>query len=249
MKKILSLTFSALLLFCSLSIFAGCNALQYPQYETLEIEKSEDGTAFIAYKGNRYFYNVAIETNHYPQKYGLYINEKQLVGKIYYGIFFPVSLIYVSDLDKDANVLYVQQGSMFSPSGCWLKEGVVLPDMYTASIDNIIISLGDADEIHGLMDESVCVPTLTPNTTYYDIVDQSSLTQLDTKGVEVAIHGYLGIKGYEYLKVQYLAIFEVENEICIAESRIGLVDVVEYYKVKPEYQESFRNAINELNNT
>lgn len=245
MKKILSLIFSALLLFCSLSIFAGCGSIKYFQYQTLEIE-TEDGKSFIDYNGNRYFYKYEIEVRHYSEKYGLRFNDKQLVGKIYNGIL-PASLVYVSDLDKESNVLYVKQSSMFSVRGCFLKEGIELPDIFTSSIDNIIISLDSTDKPDGLMNETVCVPTLSPDTTYYDIVDQESVAQLDTTGVEVAFHGYLGIKGYEYLKVQYLAIFEVDNEICIAESQIGLVDIVDYYKVKPEYQEAFRNAMNELN--
>ena len=260
MKKILRLIFSLLLLFCSLSTFVGCGTgwkefcqdnWLYLQQETLEIEDTEDGRSFIDYNGNRYFYKWEIETDKYPEKYGLYGDEKHLVGKIY-NFIYPVSPVYVSDLDKDVNVLYVQKSSIWSFGGCFLKEGVVLPDIYTTPIDIIIISLGDtdrADGLQGFMNERLCVPTLTPNTTYYDIVDQSSRAQIDTKRFEVVFHGYLGIKGFEYLKVQYLAIFEVENEICIAESRASLVDVIDYYKVKSEYQEVFRNAMNELDKT
>ena len=240
MKKILSLIFSALLLFCSLSIFAGCGSIKYFQYQTLEIE-TEDGKSFIDYNGNRYFYKYEIEVRHYVDKYGLLFNEKQLVGKIY-NSFLPASLVYVSDLDKESNVLYVEQSSMFSVRGCFVKEGVELPDIFTSSIENIIISLDFAEKPDGYMNESVYVPTLSPDTTYYDIVDKDSVAEVETDEFEIEFHGYLGIKGYEYLRVRYFAIFEIDNEICIAESW----DVVEYYKVKPEYQEVFRNAMDQL---
>ena len=228
-----------IVLFSILSSFSGCAYFVYGDYPFLE---KVEGSSALIYNNSKYIYTQTIKPNYgYKAEYSLNYLDLTMVGKVK-DKGSPISLVYTSNFDGEENFLYIK-GSALSRSGIWVKESFEFPDIYSSEIENIFVgedyytSETEAQRIYLSLEEK--------GLTYHNIIDTDSAELVLDEELEILAHSFFELKNYKYLKVGYLGIFAIESDLYVS-NNFG-EEGETYHKINNEYQEVFRNAIEELN--
>ena len=237
MKKIFCLLLSILMI-SSCLLLGGCNSefahicaiitnqpCEYHDYPFLYNKE----TGGIVYNGNVYY-----QQDIYWKGFVLKEDEERvIVGKEIhlYGMCMP---IYKSVNDIDANILF-PKGS-YMP---YIKEGVTFPDdVLDCEYSKIVLKSANNKK----------VVVESENFVFPITIDE--LIKAEDKNVGYAWeYGVADIEfdivGYPYLTSIFTDIYIYDNIIYFCDWD---GDDSRFYPIKDEYQEVFRNAINELNN-
>jgi hypothetical protein len=160
-------------------------------------------------------------------------NNKQMVGLIPF--IKSIWVIYPDELSD--NVLVVR-GKGISRS-YFFKEGFEFPKHNEAAISKIILSEGGYESITEISDQTIV--------TWSDIVDYSTTIPFDSfQGDIFSCYGVLKDYSIPLYTGQFWVIL-FENVVYIgAERDIRSGDNKVYYKVSDEYQELFKNAMEQI---
>lgn len=199
------------------------------------------GEKAMVYKGSTYIHNRDIVEDNLYGDYFANFEELEVVAAK--STIFGRYPVYASRTDGETMILHSQGiGGMFY----YVKEGVELPDIENTKINRIFFQKGWYDAMSEARRKYI--DSYGGGLTLYEIVEANE-SILEENRVGTC---YLELEGYAYLKVGKIFVYEAEGELylCIGEDRHGVenrYDAYKCYKLKDEYQESFKNAINELN--
>ena len=239
-KVFLSCCISMTLLFST-----ACGDIEY-YWGKPEVEwfKSSNGEVVVVYNGSHYVRNENIIEDSFQGEYFSNFEEREVVAAfVSYMVIFGRLPMYISTMDSENVVLQIQGIGAMS---YYVKEGFELPNIENTKISRIFLQKGSYDAEY-----STCcreyIDAYEGGLTLYEIVEENA-SMLEGEFVGTC---YLELEGYEYLKVGQFSVREEENQLyfCIGENRKKTEEGYLCYKIKDEYQEVFRDAINELNNT
>lgn len=232
MKKT-ALILSAFFLFLG----SGCNYVKYAKYPKLQGDE---------YEGYLY---VNDNIDSYKGYFMVYDN-LEIIGR-HLDLLNCWSIDYFSNRDVEKN--WRSGNGNIQEYANYLKEGFELPNILDSKLLEMRIPCGDINESIGVkIDENDTVIGFDEEITLQRVVDLQNRYE-NIEMYNKLITCYFVLREFPYLAwgnrggcVLY------ENEIYLfcnyrIEENIDGYDSV-YYKIKDEYQETFRNAINELNN-
>lgn len=241
MKKFISFLVVIMILCCAF-LFGGCNYFQYSEYPFLE--KTEEKN--IIYNGNEYIYigGNTVDRTYLRDDRWYYLDYAKLspVGSVWHGIIGGLPsrcLVYVSDLDIEENILYIDEGYPC----CYVKEGFEFPDIYETNIADIYLGIDRMQILCG-GSKNIFSNSLNAEIVFYDLVE-SEVSMIDDSGIEECAQCYFQLENYEFLQCYGMKIYEIED-LLYCQTASTSYGNREYYKIKDEYQEAFRNAITEL---
>lgn len=212
-----------------------------PEIKWITLPSGEEA---MVYKGSTYIKNENIKLDEFYGGYFANFEELEVVAAE--STIFGRYPIYASKTDGETMFLR-REVTGFIAYRYYVKEGFELPDVENTKINRIFLQEGwyDLDSTEA---RRKYIDSYGGGLTLYEIVEENeSILEKNRVGT-----CYLELEGYAYLKVGQINVYEAEGELylCIGEDRHGVEnrrDTYKCYKLKDEYQESFRNAINELN--
>lgn len=228
---------------------SGCGHLRNFAPILKTVKEGEE--LILIYNEERYISTDFINNESLVNEDGIYLNYEKLIliGVVFAqaGLFkLPV---YVSNIDKDANVLYIVGGPRNS---YYIKETLVFPDIYTTEIANIFITLNNVSELEA--GERQYLSPLWNGLVYSDIIEE----EIVYKDISEWYSGkvYFELLDYKYLKVLDRFIVNVDGELYLTQEvdqwyrengKVKVKDSAYCQRIKSEYQEIFKTAIEELN--
>ena len=239
MKKIFSLMIAVVLLFCCTSCVLMAELTdQYKEYEKVELDVP---TATVIYNGMEY---VACDVTRDPKwshRDGFRLNGEQIIvaKRFQTSAYVP---IYVSLYDVEQYLLVDHSGFIYAA-----KKDFALPHIEESPLSSVFIQPISSEETEGF--------TVLDNTngSIYLRDFMSFEMSYDISEGESKRDGLCGIscvfEEYQYLRWIFMDLAWIDGEIYCLYNNLGDLAKLEsgYYKVKTEYQEVFRNAIEELN--
>ena len=213
-------------------LLAGCNSefmhifsniinqpCEYHEYPNLYDEE----TGEYIYDGNVYY-----EKNLHG--IGLCLaGDKIIVGRgpTMYGGCIPM---YKSEYDTEANVLQ-------NAYGYYIKEGITIPkDILSCQIESITLKTSE-NSIKIVWESFFSSLTIKDILKMDEELEYAQLNERAIMKVEIV--------GYPYLTSNGIGLYDYDGILCLGFN----VDRHKYCRIKDEYQETFRNAINELKKT
>ncbi len=166
----------------------------------------------------------------------------------YLGVFPGFSSVYVSDFDPEANILSV--GSMY---GYYVKEGFVFPtDPDNMSVDRVFIGVNEYAE--GGYDDRIYLPDLGDGFTYASMLETEKETLKVSSEERYLERCSFELEGYRFLNscnfylldfggTMYATRYE-EVELIASNGEYSYV--MDCYKLKEEYQETFKEAFDRV---
>lgn len=202
------------------------------------------GEKAMVYKGSTYIRNRDIVEDYLYGDYFVNFEERTVVAAV--TTIFARYAIYISTMDTENMIL---QNRVVGGIFYYVKEGFELPDIENTKINRIFLQEGCYDAMSEARRKYI--DSYGGGLMLHEIVEANERVLEEPPYVGTC---FLELEGYAYLKVGQISVREAEGELylCIGEDRHGVEnrhDAYKCYKLKDEYQESFRNAINELNNT
>ena len=251
MKKLLCLVCS-MLIFSMTFCFGGCGVIKYSQYPTLEWVSSEGNTeGYYIYNGKRYYPTDKIGVDDKGDEYCINHHDWELVASRWW-LNSMKTPVYVNELDKDENVLYMP--AVYAADVYFVEENFRFPDVYNTEISNIFLATGAMDwaaknEVRNYLQYS------WDGITYNDLVEEEIIyieRESGTWGGWYRV--YLELTNYEYFKSVGVSVAEVDNELymlvnqrkCVERENSSTIFGFDCQKIKPEYYEVFRNAMDQL---
>lgn len=228
-----------LILFFSL-LGSGCGYIRYAKYPKIDLSN---------YEGQRYISgDIMFDRDGYFMIY----DNRVIVGR-YLNLLSCWSIAYFSNRDTEKNWL---QGNGYNQAyaNC-LKEGFKLPNILETDILEARIPCRNIRPDYSIgvkVQEDDIVIRFTDGIRIVDILDIENPCQ-GLKMSKDPKSCYFVLKEDSYLAWgSYSGIVDYNNELYFEYFGVSFnsdARSVKYYPIKDEYQETFRNAINELNNT
>lgn len=222
-----------------LSIFSTSCGWEYLGYPVIDLESDSNGNVFLVYEGSKYYRTDEIGEDPFVCTYFLNYEEREIIGanEVFVLGRLPV---YVSPKDEEKMVIEVR---VIGGPGYFIKEGFELPDIENSIIDKIFLQSGHYDIDNGDAKRSY-IDDYGGDLRLHDIVE------LEQNVIDGQLHYYcyLELENFDFLKIGKYSIIENENCLYLRHELGNPYEEDIYYRIKDEYQETFRNAINELNN-
>ena len=239
MRKTNKIILLLLTLCITLNVNVGCNSTYS---ESISIAKeTESGT--IIYNGCVYEYREEINRDRYLYEL-LHYNELKVVASLWTGDVIPRKTpVLVSDLDINENILKID-GPAFGASGYFVKDDFTLP---VAS---------DGMEVEKIFIASETTPISVSNVqgiTYNNLFEFTDVVLKIDKKERFKSECYCILKGYEYIRSCRFYLIE-QNDVLYGTRYMNIEDednfsitAFDCRKLKDEYQEVFKTAMNQFN--
>lgn len=234
-------------------IQSGIYMVEFREYPRLERIRAEEA---IVYNNEKYFF---VNTLSYYEngewiepEYYIELNycEEKMVASLYtpyLGIFPGFSSVCVSDFDPEANILSM------SGYGYYVKEGFVFPtDPDNMAVDRAFIGVNE-DSVSGY-DDRIYLPDLGDGFTYASMLEEEKETLKVSSEERYLARCSFELEGYKFLKscnfylldfggTMYATRYE-EVELIASTGEYSYV--MDCYKIKEEYQETFKSAFDRV---
>ena len=224
-----------------LLLSTACGYKEYagvPKIKTIELS---NGEIAISYNGSIYRKNEEITSDNISGEYFLNFEDREVVAVWNY-MWLGKLPIYRSTMDTEKMILQVQE--IGATPSYYVKEGFELPDIENTEINKVFLQESMYDAEYG----NACreyIDIYEGGLTLYEIVETNE-SMIEDQCVETC---FLELEDYEYLKVGQISVYEADEQLyfCIGEDRTKTEAGYLCHKIKSEYQEVFRNAINQFN--
>ena len=238
MKKIFSLMIAVVLLFCCTSCVLMAELTdQYKEYEKVELDVP---TATVIYNGMEYVACGVTRDPKWSHRDGFRLNGEQIIvaKRFQTSAYAP---IYVSLYDVEQYLLVDHSGFIYAA-----KKDFTLPHIEKNPLSSVYIQ--------SIPDETEKVAVIESTTEGFYLRDFMEFEktfdyQEGTSKRDGQCRMSCVFEEYQYLRWVFISVAWIDGEIYCLYNNLGDLAKLEsgYYKVKTEYQATFKTAIEELN--
>lgn len=225
--------FALILSLFFLLLSSGCGYIRYAKYPKIDIHN---------YEGQRYIGDDIILHNGYFMIY----DNRIIVGR-YLDLINCWSLAYFSNRDAEKN--WLQGNGYHQAYASGLKEGFQLPNILETKISEARISCGNIETyfVGVEVKDSDIVISFNDGIRITDILDiENPYEHLEIDNNNRSCYFVLNDEPYLAWGINSEIVLYNDETYFSCGAHCEELDYA-YYKIKDEYQEIFRNAINELN--
>ena len=238
MKKIFSLVISVVLLFCCTScIWMADLRDKYKEYELIDLDVAN---ATVIYNGIEYDAYSVTRDPKWSHRDGFRLNGEQVIVAKEFSVSTYCPL-YVSADDVEENILVAHNGVIYAA-----KKDFTLPQIEKDPLSSVYIQ--------SIPDETEKVAVIESTTEGFYLRDFMEFEktfdyQEGTSKRDGQCRMSCVFEEYQYLRWVFISVAWIDGEIYCLYNNLGDLAKLEsgYYKVKTEYQATFKTAIEELN--
>ena len=251
-KKILCVMMAVLSCFC----FSSCGYVadylfekwkqevdSYPDLMEVERYQDESGEHMLEYNNKEYIMCDPVSSPIADDAYTLVMDDAVLVCKVYDAHAF--SPLYINQKDIEENVLARMNGRIYA-----VRKGFTLPSLHNDTFSKVYLRPNGS-----LVESNERTVAVLENVSLMDFMDAERVAECKMGNPYWDAFSSCGYNmrciffDYEYLAVDSIGVMLFEGISYIRYDGLGCGELENgFYKVKDEYQEVFKNEINEGNN-
>ena len=251
-KKILCVMMAVLSCFC----FSSCGYVadylfekwkqevdSYPDLMEVERYQDESGVHMLEYNNKEYIMCDPVSSPIADDAYTLVMDDAVLVCKVYGAHAF--SPLYISRKDIEENVLARMNGRIYA-----VRKGFTLPSLHNDTFSKVYLRPNGS-----LVESNERTVAVLENVSLMDFIETEMVAECKMGNPYWDAFSSCGYNmrciffDYEYLAVDSIGVMLFEGISYIRYDGLGCGELENgFYKVKDEYQEVFKNEINEGNN-